>query len=262
MSRKVIFFDVDGTIMDEHGFVPPSAIEAIHTARKNGVACIVNTGRPYTHIEPFIVDIGFDGYICSCGQYLFLDGKEIFRANMDAEVCGAIVRKAIECNMDAYYEAEEGIRYRLCHEPDYIMRIYMERMIERGFETEHDPLEKGYFFDKFCVWAREDSDFEGFINLAEQHYTVIERGGGMYECILKGYSKETGVEAIRKVLGAEKEDCYAIGDSANDLPMLMAVGHSIAMGNSPQRLKEAVEYVTDELKADGLANALSHYNLI
>ena len=164
--------------------------------------------------------------------------------------------------MDAYYEAEEGIRYRLCHEPDYIMRIYMERMIERGFETELDPLEEGYFFDKFCVWAREDSDLEAFIKLAEQYYIVIERGGGMYECILKGYSKETGVEAIRKVLGAEKEDCYAIGDSANDLPMLMAVGHSIAMGNSPQRLKEAVEYVTDELKADGLANALSHYNLI
>ncbi|MBR2880450.1 MAG: HAD family phosphatase [Oscillospiraceae bacterium] len=262
MSRKVVFFDVDGTIMDERGFVPPSAIEAIRTACKNGVACIVNTGRPFTHIEPFIVDIGFDGYICSCGQYLFLDGKEIFRAPMDIAVCGAIVRKAIECNMDAYYEAEEGIRYRLCHEPDYIMRIYMERMIERGFETEHDPLEKGYFFDKFCVWAREDSDFEGFINLAEQYYTVIERGGGMYECILKGYSKETGVEMLRETLGAAKEDCYAIGDSANDLPMLMAVRHSIAMGNSPQALKDAVEYVTDELKADGLANALRHYKLI
>ena len=90
MKRKVIFFDVDGTIMDERGYVPASAIEAIRAAGKNGVACIVNTGRPYTHIEPFIVDIGFDGYICSCGQYLFLDGKEIFRAPMDPEICGAI----------------------------------------------------------------------------------------------------------------------------------------------------------------------------
>ena len=262
MSRKVIFFDVDGTIMDEHGFVPSSAIEAIRASRRNGAACIVNTGRPYTHIEPFIVDIGFDGYICSCGQYLFLDGKEIFRAPMDTAVCGATVRKAFECRLDAYYEAEEGMRYILCHEPDEVMRIYMERMVERGFETELDPMEEGYFFDKFCIWAREDSDIDSFIEYAEQYYTVIERGGGMYECILKGYSKETGLEMLREMLGADREDCYAIGDSANDLPMLMAVEHSIAMGNSPQKLKEAVEYVTDELKADGLYNALRHYGLI
>lgn len=262
MKRKVIFFDVDGTIMDERGYVPASAIEAIRAARKNGVACIVNTGRPYTHIEPFIVDIGFDGYICSCGQYLFLDGKEIFRAPMDPEICGAIVRKAVECKLDAYYEAEEGLRYILCHEPDDNMRMYMERMVERGFDADRDPLEEGYVFDKFCVWAREDSDIASFTDFAEKHYTVIERGGGMYECILKGYSKETGVEAIRKTLAAEKRDCYAIGDSANDIPMLLAVDHSIAMGNSPQKLQEAVEYVTDSLKDDGLANALRHYGLI
>ncbi len=262
MSRKVIFFDVDGTIMDERGFVPPSAIEAIRAARKNGVICIVNTGRPYTHIEPFIVDIGFDGYICCCGQSLFLEDKEIFRAPMDTAACGAIVRKALECRLDGYYEAEEGLRYILCHEPDENMRLYMERMVERGFETDLDPLEEGYFFDKFCVWAREDSDMDSFAKLAEQHYTIINRGGGMYECVQKGYSKETGLEMLREKLGAEKEDCYAIGDSANDLPMLMAVKHSIAMGNSPAKLMEAVEYVTDELKADGLANALRHYKLI
>lgn len=262
MAEKIIFFDVDGTIMDEYGYVPPTAIEAIRRAREKGVKCIVNTGRPYTHIEPFIIDIGFDGYICSCGQYFVVDGRELFRAAMDPEVCGNIVRKAFACRLDAYYESEEGMRYLLCHEPDEGMRMYMERMAERGFEMDVDPMEPGYVFDKFCVWARGDSDMVSFARYAADHYTVIERGGGMYECILKGYSKETGVETMREILGAEKEDCYAIGDSANDLPMLAAVGHGIAMGNSPDRLKEAVEYVTDDLRRDGLAKALRHYGLI
>ena len=72
MSHKIVFFDIDGTIMDEFGFIPPSATEAIHSAQAKGVKCIVNTGRPYTHIEPAIVAIGFDGYICSCGQLLII----------------------------------------------------------------------------------------------------------------------------------------------------------------------------------------------
>lgn len=262
MSEKIIFFDIDGTIMDEFGFIPPSAIEAIHAAQARGVKCIVNTGRPYTHIEKFIIDIGFDGYICSCGQLLMMDGEQVFRAEVDESICGEIVRRADECLLDAYYEAEEGMRQMLHHKPDEGMRVYMERMLERGFDISQDPHEKGYIFDKFCIWVREDSLSEPFIRFAGEHYSLIDRGGGMYECILKGYSKATGIDYVRRMLGTEAGDCYAIGDSGNDLPMLRAVGHSIAMGNAPDRVKADVEYVTESLHCDGLAKALRHYGLI
>jgi len=261
MSKKVIFFDIDGTIMDFHCHTPPSAVEAIRSARAKGVYCLVNTGRPYKHIEPSIVDIGFDGYICSCGQHLVMDGKSVFRAEVDSEVCAQIVKRAWDCRLDAYYEAEEGMRQKLCHEPYTGMRMYLERMIERGFEVWEDPFEPGYIFDKFCIWEREDSDFASFAAYAEKYYTLINRGGGMYECILKGFSKETGLHAVREMLGAEISDCYAIGDSANDLPMLSAVGHGIAMGEAPENVKKAVEYVTAKLSEDGLAKAMKHYGL-
>ena len=261
MSQKTVFFDIDGTIMDEFGFIPPSAVEAIHAAQAKGVKCIVNTGRPYTHIEPSIVDIGFDGYICSCGQLLMMDGKCVFRAGVDAEVCGEIVKRAQDCLLDAYYEAEESMRQMLHHEPDKGMRIYLDRMIERGFEVWNDPREPGYCFDKFCIWARHDSLLEPFAEYAEKYYTLINRGGGMFECIHKGYSKATGMERVREMLGAEAEDCYAIGDSGNDLPMLSAVKHSIAMGNAPENVKSQVEFVTSSLHDDGLARAMEHYGL-
>ncbi len=261
MSKKVIFFDIDGTIADFRCRIPRSALEAIHGARAKGVYCVVNTGRPFVHIEPSIVDIGFDAYICSCGQLLMMDGKTVFRAEVNAGVCAEIVRRAWDCRLDAYYEAEESMRQKLCHEPDTGMRMYLERMIERGFEVWDDPFEEGYVFDKFCVWKRHDSDFESFAAYAGEYYTLIERSGGMYECILKGYSKETGLHAVREMLGASIEDCYAIGDSANDLPMLEAVGHGIAMGEAPEHVKAAVEYVTAPLHEDGLAKALKHFEL-
>jgi len=261
MSQKVMFFDIDGTIADFRCNIPVSAREAIRAARAKGLRCIVNTGRPYVHIEPDVVDIGFDAFLCSCGQHLVMDGKTVFRAAVDGEICREIVHRAWDCRLDAYYEAEESMRQKLCHDPDKGMRAYLERMIERGFEVWDDPFEEGYVFDKFCVWARENSDFSRFAEYAGRYYTLINRGGGMYECILKGYSKETGLHRVRELLGAETEDCYAIGDSANDLPMLSAVAHSIAMGEAPDNVKEAVEYVTAPLHEDGLAKAMKHYGL-
>ena len=261
MGKKLVFFDIDGTIADFKCRIPPSAVEAIRAARAKGICCAVNTGRPYVHIEPAVVDIGFDAFICSCGQLLIMDGKTVFRAEVDPRVCKEIVHRAWDCRLDAYYEAEESMRQKLCHEPDRGMRAYLERMIERGFEVWNDPLEEGYIFDKFCVWKRDDSDFESFAAYARDYYTLIDRGGGMYECILKGYSKETGLHALREMLGVEAEDCYAIGDSANDLPMLRAVGHGIAMGEAPEHVKAAVEYVTAPLFEDGLAKAMKHFDL-
>ena len=64
-----------------------------------------------------------------------------------------------------------------------------------------------------------------------------------------------------QALGAAPEDCYAIGDSTNDLPMLQAVPHSIAMGHAPEEVKALASYVTDDIEQDGLAKGLAHFGL-
>ena len=52
MDTKLIFFDIDGTILDEHTHtVPLSAINAIKKAQQNGHQCFINTGRPRSTID-------------------------------------------------------------------------------------------------------------------------------------------------------------------------------------------------------------------
>ncbi len=45
MSKKVIFLDVDGTLVDYLNRIPKSAIKAIQAARVNGYFVYVCTGR-------------------------------------------------------------------------------------------------------------------------------------------------------------------------------------------------------------------------
>ena len=117
-------------------------------------------------------------------------------------------------------------------------------------------------FDKLCAFVREDSDTKPFLTFMEERGSIIYREGSMLEITRRGYSKESGLKQMIALLGVSMEDCYAIGDSTNDLPMLRSVPHSVAMGNAPDEVKAAAEYVTLPLHEDGIKAALQHYQLI
>ena len=49
--QNFIFFDIDGTIISEDGYLPESAVRAIQAARKKGNATFINTGRGAQVVE-------------------------------------------------------------------------------------------------------------------------------------------------------------------------------------------------------------------
>ncbi len=81
--KNFIFFDIDGTIISEDGYLPESAVRAIQAARKKGNATLINTGRTAMNVDPFLREIGFDGYIYGCGTELEYDGKVLFHEKAD-----------------------------------------------------------------------------------------------------------------------------------------------------------------------------------
>ena len=93
-------------------------------------------------------------------------------------------------------------------------------------------------------------------------YSGINRGPGRGEVVPAGCSKGAGIDDLRIALGMRTEDCYAFGDSQNDLSMFQHVGNSIAMGNATEDVKGVCSYVTDRPEEDGIAKALKHFGLI
>ena len=75
MNKRIVFFDIDGTLIDDDThLIPESAVDAIRQAQKNGHILIVNTGRPNGAMDQCLKDIGFDGYICGGGTYIEYNG--------------------------------------------------------------------------------------------------------------------------------------------------------------------------------------------
>lgn len=260
---NLLFFDVDETIIDASGYIPSSAVNAIRSVRRQGDLCFVNTGRPFSHVDSRVKAVGFDGYICSCGQHIEYGEKVLLHTGFSREESVLIAQTVRACRLNALYEAEAGVW------PDFndvipaIVENDRKRFLAAGLKTSGSVDDDDFRFDKFCVFKSSSCDFRPLKDLLRDWCTMIDRGhGGFYECIKKGYSKASGIEYIRVLLNVPLENCYAFGDSTNDLPMLEAVPHSVAMGGSPRAVSDACEFVTDSLRNDGILHAMQHYGLI
>ena len=67
MDRKLIFLDIDGTLVAPRSRPTPAVREAIRRIRANGHLAFLCTGRNPPIIGADILDIGFDGVIASAG---------------------------------------------------------------------------------------------------------------------------------------------------------------------------------------------------
>jgi len=79
-SEKIIFLDIDGTLIDYTQKLPDSAREAIHLAQARGHKLLISTGRSKPAIYPWLFELGFDGMIAGAGAYAEFGGKIVSKA--------------------------------------------------------------------------------------------------------------------------------------------------------------------------------------
>ena len=77
-----------------------------------------------------------------------------------------------------------------------------------------------------------------------------------------GGSKGVAVEKVLEHYHIDRSEAVAFGDGNNDLEMLKAVGHGIAMGNASDELKEIAEEVCGHVADDGIYHYCKEHGLI
>ena len=89
--KKLVFLDIDGTLMAMNQTIPRSAIEACRSARENGHLLYLCSGRQSVEIPRHVRAIGFDGVVSAGGANIEADGQTIFQAFMDIGTVTRIV---------------------------------------------------------------------------------------------------------------------------------------------------------------------------
>ena len=264
MEQKLLFFDIDGTLLTEGtGEIPESTRKAVKMAKEEGHLLFVNTGRTRTSLPQKVTSLDFHGYVCGCGTNIFLGDQELLLAKLSNKLCTQVAETVRKYRVPVFYEASDAIYFdhQIPDDDGWIKNAQKIFQLQgRDIEEVIQGSEKVY--DKLLIVLKPTRQNQELKEYLSRYFLCIDRGGNMYEVIQKDYSKATGIRFLCDYLGKNIEDCYVFGDSENDRSMLEAVPNSIAMGNSEKAIKECCSYVTKDIKEDGIYEAMRHFGLI
>ncbi len=261
MQKQILFFDIDGTLIDEKtDVIPQSAKVALKEAKANGHRLYVCSGRCRAIIPENVLELGFDGMICGCGTYIEINGEALYHHTLSEELQQQVIRDLQGFHIDGVLEGKDCSAFRRDYWMPEVKRIYEEN---GSFQAKTQVFwDENISFDKMALWFDDSSDMDAFRNKYQEVFDFILRDPTFYEVVPKGISKATGIYQVCRMIGADIKDTIAFGDSSNDIPMLECTARSVAMGGGNPILYDLVDYVTTPVMEDGIANALRYYKLI
>lgn len=261
MSRKALFFDIDGTLFSEvTRTVPESTKKALAIARAQGHLIFVNTGRSRSELGEIKEMLDVDGWLCGCGTYVEAEGQVLYHRSMPPEQAELIKSAVVDCDLDCVLEGADG-----CYVPCPVSRFEEGNRIRKGIGFAIRSMnwsESCGEFDKFCVIADEQSDRVGFFRKLGLDIDVIDRGYGFYECVPAGHSKATAIDVVLEHYGLKLPDAYVFGDSTNDLSMFEHVPNAVLMGKHDKELEPYASFTTKTVEKDGIWYAMEHLGLL
>lgn len=261
MKRKVVFFDIDGTIYSTSIGVPESARLGIKKLKENGHLAFISTGRARAMIPQELVDLGFDGVLAACGTYVEYDGEVIYNIDLEKEVYEHAITTLRKHNV---YCILEGKDYLYMDDEDpFDEDEFSVKELKKHFSHKIKPIIGGvYNLNKITCKTNKNSSFKEAYEAIQEDFDCIYHSEQFIELVPKGFSKVKGIEAVLKHLELDVEDTYAFGDSLNDVDMLKYVKYGVAMGNSSPEILDIIEYKTDRIEEDGIYNGLKRFQLI
>lgn len=273
MDTKAIFFDIDGTLINNQGEWPDSARRAVEAARVKGHRLFLCTGRNEVQIYPMLREFGFDGVISAAGATVTCEGKEIFHQYVEEkplERCidffeGKPLAFGIQTASGNYmdrssYDFLEGKLKQYDLGEKVIEAINNGMHVEKSVRG-HKDVQKFFYFE--CpedVEAVQRALGDDFLVL-ESSLPVPGKVGGAGEITIRGVMKATGMEQAIRYFGIPRENTVAFGDGPNDIDMLQFAAVGVAMGNAKDTVKAAADLVTSDIDEDGLSKAMEKLGL-
>lgn len=258
LTKKMVFFDIDGTLYNEEKKLPQSAKEAIKQLKEQGHEVAIATGRSPFNITEIRKELEIDNYVSFNGQYVVINGQVIYKNPIDFTVLEELTNYSFKYQHPIVYLDHEDMKGNV--ESHTLLEQAVGSLSVSG-KVGYDPHyhREREIYQSFLIYKDEDqidykSEFPAldFIRWHEYAVDVLPSGG----------SKAVGIQAAMNHFGIAPEHVYAFGDGLNDIEMLSFVHNSVAMGNAHEQAKNAAKYVTKHVDEDGIAYGLELVGLI
>ena len=265
---RAIALDLDGTLTNHEKVVTPKTREALLQASAKGAVIILASGRPTYGIEPVAECLELNkqgGYILSYNGGNIVNaktGEKLFSQFLPDEVIPELYAYAKEHGHALLgYAGNEIITEmpddQYVKEESRINKMNI-RKVDNLFESlEPHPTKLLMTGDPTLMLKAE----EELVEKLGDRMDIFRSAPFFLELVPKGIDKAKSLTRLLTKINLTPADLIAFGDGYNDLSMLKLAGMGVAMENAAPEVRAEADYVTLSNEEDGVAAALTHFNM-
>ena len=267
---KILFTDIDGTLLNDKKEIPARNRQAIEQLIKEGHKIVLTTGRALSGTIGQAEKLGltFDGcYIISFNGAEIYDSfrkKSLYKCRIPMDTVARIFAICEEQNVHVQTYDETHV---LAKEYNAYLDYYCKEIVcEARIDTElpHSLKEEPC---KLLLLSYDDVD-----KLEEMKQLILEAEGdvvdafysskGLLEVVLKGTNKGNAIERLCNILSIPLENSVGAGDGYNDIALIERAHVGAAMKNAVSSVKEIANYITEaDNNQGGLAEVIEKFIL-
>lgn len=252
---KGILFDVDGTLTNLDRVITPSTQLFLQKLSKTEIQFGVCTGRHFSTLKNYIfphfpqdaLHITGGG-----GQIITSSGKVVWEHLIEASVIREITTTV---------EGLGGVVAFGNGNYLYTSDSLYEAVRSHAWEIDAKRMSKTEDMPSPLINVRQlNPAIREYIESLQNLNMILMEAAPekqFYDITAAGINKATAAKIWAEKQGIPLEEVLACGDGQNDYQLFLVTGQSVALGQSPEILKNAATTVVAHTNEDGLANYLT-----
>lgn len=262
---KLVVFDIDGTLLDAgKDRIEDSAVEAIHALKANGIMVGVATGRSMDFIKAHVKEV------LDCDYYVTINGHCTLNRHKEVIIQHPLETSSVTRLLRLCESLNIPMGLKTAHQM-VVLNDYkgFYDHYSQGFDVHHllmdNTVDKDYYLkDKpaLGIFLIANNALIDAHRSAFPEFKFIGAGSHGMDVFRADINKTKGIEEILHLVDMDWTHVMVVGDGDNDIEMMKKAAIAVAMGNGTAACKAVSNYVTGDVDAGGIAQALKHFELI
>jgi Cof subfamily protein (haloacid dehalogenase superfamily) len=276
-SRRVrlLAIDVDGTLLDSTGRIPPAHAEAVAAAHAAQIKVVLATGRVHHFAQPVVDALGVPVATIVNNGAVARDagGRTAIRRVLTGDVASTILDeiRGFDDSVALVFDRPdrqivfEGMDWTHPHRQGYYRRnhAFLTQASLREALAEEDPIQVMFnggvepmrnLVSRLRGLSCADRCTVAVTEYEARDFSLVDVNG-------PNCSKGTTLARLAALLDIPSAQVMAVGDNWNDLEMLEFAGVPVVMSNATNAIKQRGFPVVPDHDAGGLAVAIRRYAL-
>ena len=247
--RKVLLFDLDGTLLTTDKMISVRTRDALEKCRQNGYLIGVSTSRSEQNCLTFLGEVNPDILITSGGALIKKGEAYIYKATFTPKRTKELIaaaRKVCGEDCEITIDTVETHYWNYKIDPRKVDQSWGDSVWTDFRDFSEEAL-------KMCVEIFDEEKAEELAKKLGDCDSLRFSDGYWYKYTKRGVTKEDSIRIMCEYCGITIEDIIAFGDDLADIGMLKMAGIGVAMGNALDEVKESADLVIGTNDEDGIA---------